>query len=154
MRRSLLLASVLVIGLAGPTIAAQLSEQEARQAVEKNLQAWVAGGAKKDAAAIAALYTEDAMRVTPQGALYGRSAIEKDFVEGLKVFSDIALKLDQVKVVNDDTMLTTGTWSGTLQGPSGPMHVGGFWGTTNVRDGGTWKTRLDVYNMTPPPPEK
>ena len=132
-------------------MAAQLSGQDARQAAEKNIQTWVTAANNKNAAAVAALYTEDAMRVTPQGVLYGRSAIEKDMVEGLKVFSNIAIKLDQVKVLNDDTVMTTGSWSGTLQGPNGPMQVGGFWGDTDVLDGGMWKARLSTYNMTPPP---
>ena len=32
-----------------------------------------------DAAAVAALFTEDAVQVTPQGPLFGRGAIEKNF---------------------------------------------------------------------------
>jgi uncharacterized protein (TIGR02246 family) len=37
-----------------------------------------------DAAAMAALYTEDAVFVTDTGPLYGRQAIEKQFAEWFK----------------------------------------------------------------------
>jgi ketosteroid isomerase-like protein len=50
-----------------PGIAQQLSEQEVRPAIEKLLAAWDAAADKKDATAIATMYTEDAMRVTPRG---------------------------------------------------------------------------------------
>ncbi len=48
-----------------------------RRYMERLLEAWDTAASKKDAAAIAALYTEDAMRITPGGFQYGRAAIEK-----------------------------------------------------------------------------
>ena len=91
------------------------------------------------------------MRVTPDGILYGRAAIEKNLEEGLKVFSGISLKLDQVHVLGSGAIEATGTWAGILQSPNGPVPVNGYWGVTDVRDGGTWKADLDVYNMASPP---
>ena len=151
MKRSHLLASVLVTAVAMPAAAQQLSELEARTAVQRTIDVWVNAAQKKDAATIAALYTEKSMRVTPDGILYGRAAIEKNLEEGLKVFSGISIKLDQVHVLGNSAIEATGTWAGILQSPNGSVPVNGYWGVTDVRDGDTWKADLDVYNMASPP---
>ncbi len=150
MKRAHLLASILVAAFAMPAAAQQLSEQEARTAVQSTIDVWVNAAQKKDAAAIAALYTEKSMRVTPDGILYGRAAIQKNLEEGLKVFGGISIKLDQVRVLGNAAIEATGTWAGILQSPNGPVPVNGYWGVTDVRDGDTWKADLDVYNMASP----
>ena len=150
--RMLMIVSVLATGSALPCAAQQaISEPEARKVVESLIEVWVKAAANKDAAGISALYTEDAMRVTPDGILYGRAAIEKNLVEGLKVFSNIAIKLDRVHVLGSGAIESTGTWSGTLQTDKGPVPAKGFWGVTDVSDGDTWKASLDVYNTATPP---
>jgi len=145
------LTALLAIGLAMPVAAQQLSEQDARKIVQNLVDTWEKAAQMKDAAAIAALYTEDTMRVTPDGTLYGRAAVERNLAEALKVFSNIKLKLDQVHVINDRANQSTGTWSGTIQTPNGAVPENGFWGVTDVRDGSAWKASLDVYNMAAPP---
>jgi uncharacterized protein (TIGR02246 family) len=150
-----LLTVLLTISSTLPAAAQQLSEQDARKVVQNLVDTWEKAAQMKDAAAIAALYTENTMRVTPDGILYGRAAVEKNFAEALKVFSDIKLKLDQVYVVNDGAIQSTGMWSGTVQTPNGAVPANGFWGVTDVKDGGAWKASLDVYNMaTPPAPQE
>ena len=63
-----------------------LTQQDREQILaigKKNDDAW----SKSDAAALAALYTEDAIFVTPAATLVGREAIEKrylDVFQGLK----------------------------------------------------------------------
>lgn len=151
MKSPVLLTILLAIGLATPAAAQQLSEQDARKIVQNIVDTWEKAAQMKDAAAIAALYTEDTVRVTPDGILYGRAAVEKNLAEGLKVFSNIKLKLDQVHIVNGATILSAGMWSGTLQTPNGAVPANGFWGVTDVKDGSTWKASLDVYNMATPP---
>jgi uncharacterized protein (TIGR02246 family) len=150
-----LLTVLLALGSAMPAAAQQLSEQDARKVVQNLVDTWEKAAQMKDAAGIAALYTEGTMRVTPDGILYGRVAVEKNFAEALKVFSNIKLKLDQVHVIDDGTIQSTGMWSGTVQTPNGPVPANGFWGVTDVKDSGTWKASLDVYNMaTPPTPQE
>ena len=153
MKSLLLFAPLLTLSLAMPAAAQQLSEQEVRPAIERLLEAWDAAASKKDAAGIAALYTEDAIRVTPRGILYGRAAIEKGLVETLKVSSNIADKVDKVQVVGE-VVLVTGSWSATVQIQNAPVQARGFWGGVYVRDGDTWKTRLAIVNMTPTPPQQ
>ena len=70
---------VLAMGFALPAFAQQkepsLSEQDREQILaigKKNDDAW----SKSDAAALAALFTEDAVFVTPGGILSGREAIQ------------------------------------------------------------------------------
>jgi hypothetical protein len=90
------------------------------------------------------------MRVTPDGLVYGRAAIENDLVEMFRVMTDVAIKVDQVKVSNG-AILESSSWAATFNGPTGPVPIKGFWGTTEVPDGGTWKPRLDTFNMSQPP---
>ena len=149
MSRSLALVPMLALSLAMPVAAEQISEQEARQAGENIVQAYNKAGQAKDAAGLAAVYTEDAILVMPEGPLVGRAAIEKYFVDAFKVFNLEAAKLDQVKTIADgQVMLRVGSFTGTLQGVSGVAKVKDCWSTTDVREGGKWKIRLEADNMT------
>jgi ketosteroid isomerase-like protein len=68
----------LAISFAVPAFAQQkdtAASQIDEQIVKKFDEAFNNG----DAAAVAALYTEDAVQVTPQGPVFGREAIEKLF---------------------------------------------------------------------------
>jgi ketosteroid isomerase-like protein len=67
MRRSSFFLALLTVCLAIPAAAQQPSEQQVRPAIERLLETWDAAANRKDAAAVAALYTEDAVRVTPRG---------------------------------------------------------------------------------------
>jgi hypothetical protein len=79
MKIHLLLAFVaLAIGLTAPTLAQQkdtIDSQIAEQVTKKIDEGFNNG----DAAAVGALFTEDAVFVTPQGPIFGREAIEKLF---------------------------------------------------------------------------
>jgi len=151
MLRSLMIMPMLTIALAMPAAAQQISEQDARRAAESFVETFLKAAQKKDAAGLAALYTEDALLITPDGPISGRAAIEKWHAEGFKVFTQEAAKLDQVEVIGDGVRWRTGTWAGTFQGPHGSLQVKGYWATTDVLRGNTWKIRMEVDNMTPPP---
>jgi uncharacterized protein (TIGR02246 family) len=153
MRRLAFFVALLTVCLAIPAAAQQPSELQVRPAIERLLETWDTAAKRKDAAAVAALYSEDAVRVTPRGISYGRAAIEKDLVETFKVTSNIADKLEKVQVVGD-VVLVTGTWSATRQSKDGPIQARGFWGGVYVRDGDAWKTRLVINNSALPPPQQ
>jgi len=111
-----------------------------------------------DAAALAALYMEDAVEVTDTGPIYGREAIEKHFADVFK----------QVHVTNHlgegdqysphiigpgNEIWANGEWSLTFQGKSGgPIQAKGYWSAIDTREGDTWKIRMLTWNVTPPPP--
>ena len=158
MKIRLLLAFVgLAIGLATPTLAQQkdtIDSQIAEQVTKKIDEGFNNG----DAAAVGALFTEDAVFVTPQGPIFGREAIEKLFAGMFQQghYSDHLNKDDQGSPHTIGTagneVWRTGEWSSTLQGKSGgPIQLKGHFGAINVREGETWKIRMLTFNVTPPP---
>jgi ketosteroid isomerase-like protein len=151
MLRSLMIVPALVIGLTMPATAQQISEQEARQVVEKEVAGFDSALRSKDVAKSAAVFTEDAVRVTPDGPVVGRSAIEKDLTEAFKVYNHDGSKVNQVKVING-MIFANGSWGGKIQSSSGLNQIKGFWSNTWVLDGGIWKMRMDAFNQTQPPP--
>lgn len=145
-------ALALILG-ALPAAAQQVSEQDAQQAGQSILDAWNKTSQQRDAAGQAALFTEDATRVSPQGIISGRAAIESLTAESFKTYTPDSSTLERVVMIGNGVMLRTGSWSGTYNSPSGPLHMKGYWSDTDVRDGNTWKIRQLTYNSTPPPPE-
>ena len=106
----------------------------------------------RDAAGLVALFSEDAILLTPDGPLVGHAAIEKRF-EGLfkAIVSKEPSKLEKVVMISDALRLRTGSWSAVVQSPNGSMPVKGYWSTTDVRDGNSWKIRMETDNVTMPP---
>ena len=107
---------------------------------------------KRDAAAIAALYTPDAVLVTEGPTLQGPDAIEKSLAGAFKagVIGKHATEIDQVHV-QGNLAWAIGSWSDT--GPSNgshPMH--GNWGGVIVPEGGNWKIRMLTVNTIETPP--
>ena len=156
--RSLLALVGLAISFAFPTFAQQTntSDQQLREQLvqigKKNDDAWN----NNDAAALAAIYTEDVIKVTDQGPIHGRQALEKWYAELFKTWhpKNYILKTDSLRIIGTaDNIAANGEWSMTLQGKNGePIPLKGYWAAIYVREGDDWKCRLDVFNVTPPPP--
>jgi len=120
-----------------------------------------------DAAAVAALFTEDAVFVTQDtGLLYGRQAIEKQYAEWFKGAhaSDHIGKSDPKctrflrTTVNamtggePDYVMRGGEWSATWQAQGQkPEHLKGYWSAINTREGDDWKIQMLTTNVTPAP---
>jgi ketosteroid isomerase-like protein len=95
--------------------------------------------------------------VTEYGPAYGRQAIEKVYADMFQEwhFIDMVIKLAQ----NSPHALgsagneawSNGEWSCTIQGQSGdPIQLNGYFLAVNVREGDTWKIRLDsVFPAAP-----
>ena len=112
-----------------------------------------------DAAAVAALFTEDAVLVNDTGPVYGRKAIEKSFADLFQKWrvSNHISKRDQYSPhiigTAGDEAWSNGEWSLTLQGQNdGPYHLKGYWSSVDVREGDAWKDRMQIWNITPAPP--
>ena len=107
----------------------------------------------KDAAAVAALFTEDGVLVAPDGMFSGRQDIEKRY-EGtfqrwpFTFFND--LRDCHLKAI-DNAVWSFGEWGGTLQGQTGPEFVNGYFSAIYVREGDVWKIRTLTLSERPRP---
>jgi uncharacterized protein (TIGR02246 family) len=110
-----------------------------------------------DAAAVAALFTEDAIFVTGAGPLYGPQAIEKQYAEwfkGARCSNHILKIADSRRIVGTaDKISSNGEWSQTAQPPNGkPFQLKGYWANIVVREGDAWKIWMSTaFNITPAP---
>jgi uncharacterized protein (TIGR02246 family) len=109
---------------------------------------------KNDAAAVAALFAEDAVQVAPEGLFFGRQAIEKRYADGFEsgIFSDNIRKSNELNGIGD-VAWSVGEWSCTVETEDGPVHLKGYRSSMYVRDGDDWKIRVSTFNI-PPPPDK
>ena len=109
-----------------------------------------------DAAAIAALYTRDAVFVTTEGTIIGRQAIQKwhsDLFQWWHPKNHID-KFDgnapHLIGTTGNELWATGEWSETGQGKNGePIPIKGYWSAIYVREADDWKMRATAWNTTP-----
>ena len=150
----------LSIGFAVPAFAQQSDKVDPQVAEQlsalskKTDEAFNSG----DAAALAALYTEDAVLVNDTGPIYGREATVKHWADVFKQvqFSNHLDKRDQnsphIIGTAGNEAWSNGEWSTTLKGEKfGPVDAKGNWIEIYRREGDTWKKRLDMWNVTPAP---
>jgi uncharacterized protein (TIGR02246 family) len=98
---------------------------------------------RSDVGALAALYTEDAVRVTPHGTFSGRQAIAKDYAERFQRYqlNNYVRKGDRVNAVGNDVR-ASGKWSCAFHDTDGRnKHIDGHYSAVWVREGDTWKIR-------------
>lgn len=109
---------------------------------------------RKDAAALAAFFTQDALYVSPFGILRGRAAIRKHFATEFKAgFHDLRIHLDSDRI-RGNTAWAVGDWSARGPGKNGserPFH--GYLSEVYVRVGHAWKVEVDTaLGAEPNPP--
>jgi uncharacterized protein (TIGR02246 family) len=127
---------LLALSMAFPAVA---SAADVRKAVD--------GLAAKDAAAIAAVYAEDAILYPPgAGAVSGRKAIAAAFEPMLG--APLSLKTAEVKQ-SGDYATETGTW--TLAGPDGKLADDGKFVVVWKKVGKGWFMWRDIWNSSRPP---
>jgi len=112
-----------------------------------------------DAAAIAALFTEDAVFVTPAGPLHGREAIQKQHAEwyaGSRTRNHVSKgdpNATPIATLDPKIVALNGEWAETGQSKDGtPYQIKGYWSAIDVQEGDVWKIRWLTYNETPAPP--
>jgi ketosteroid isomerase-like protein len=162
MKICLLLALVgLVIGFTVPALAQQKEstpDPQLRQQLVAFAKKYDEAFNNNDAAAAAALYTEDAVIVPETGPVNGRQAIEKWYADGLQKWHDsnhlVTVDQDSPHIIGTagNQIWATGVWSTTIQGQNGgPIQLKGYWSAIYIREGDDWKIRMLTWNMAPPP---
>jgi uncharacterized protein (TIGR02246 family) len=103
-----------------------------------------------DASALAALCTEDAIQIGPEGPICGRQAIEKKYADFFRQSrpANMTCTIDQVSVLGNVSW-NSGTWSCTVQGENGLVQASGYRLDVLVREGDAWKECISCYNVTP-----
>jgi ketosteroid isomerase-like protein len=103
-----------------------------------------------DAAAVAALFTENALLVTSDGWFSGRQDIEKRYADmfqrwPISTFTAQRCELNTI----DNAAWSAGEWWSTLQSQNGPVFVRGYWSAIYVPEGDAWKIRMLTVSEKP-----
>ena len=154
-RDLLLTLAGLAIGFASPTFAQQTNtpDPQLREQIVALLRKVDDVFNNNDPAALAPLYTEDAVVVAPEGPVYGREAIAKFWVDVFQKvrFSNHLLTLDQYSPHMIGTsgieMWATAGFRQTTEG----LNLGnGYLSVILVREGDVSKFRLFAITAEPP----
>lgn len=139
-----------VVMLAGAGVGARQTDPDLAKLLEQYQLAWNKG----DATALAALYTQNALRMQTTGApLAGRAAIEKFFAQsfaGAWKGTKLVLKAGRTERITADVRIQEGTFEVT--GGTGARQRGRYLNTV-VREGTEWKL-ASVAPVPETPPAK
>ncbi len=127
---------------------------EVRQAIEAINKQFADAVKRGDAAAVAALYTEDARLLPPNGpTLVGREAIQNFFQSNIDAgVSDLQLTILEVGVVRD-LAYEIGQYALTIQPEEGEaLRDQGKYVVIWKRENGEWKLDVDIFNSSMPLP--
>lgn len=158
MRRSvaLIVACMLVVATGWGLAVAQSSKQAAGKTdptLNKLSKEWVAAFNAKDAARVAALYTDDAALNPPnESAVRGRTSIEAWVKKSMESFSAFTLTPTE-SAISGDLGYEAGTFSVVATSPGGAkMTERGKYVVVLERVGGKWLVAHDIFNSDSPPP--
>ena len=146
------------IGFALPAYAQQkdVADAQTTQKILAILKAYTEGMNNNDGAAVAALFTRDAVFVTTEGPIIGRQAIQKWYTDLFHSWhpKNRITKLDSNALhligTAGNELWATGEWGETGQGKNGePLPIKGYWSMIYVREADDWKIRMMAWNTTP-----
>jgi ketosteroid isomerase-like protein len=156
MKRLLLTVAGIVAGFALPAMAQQTNtvDPQTTQKLHVISKAYDEAVSNNDAAAIAALFTEDAVFVSDRGPIHGRAAIEQWYTGVFQVWhpqNHIGTPDgNSSRGTNDSEEWETGAWSETGRDKAGRrVQIKGYSSTIYVREGDGWKIAMLMYNVTP-----
>jgi uncharacterized protein (TIGR02246 family) len=120
---------------------------QSKAAIQKLNDQWAAAFNKGDAAAVAALYTQDAY-VLPAGAamVKGRPAIEALWRQEMQQIGDVKVTTLDVKALGGGAAREIGT--AAFKTKSQPPQDGTIkYAVVWQKEGGQWKLLQDIWNM-------
>ena len=145
------LIAVLAIGVLSARDDAKPAADQGREAdaetIRANARDFAAAFNKGDAAAIAAMYTDDAT-VLPQGEpmVKGHTAIQNLWAKVIKDFGDAKLTTVEVHTMGEVMAYEIGTVTAKTKA-SPPQDVAGKYVVVWKRSGTTWKLAADIFNF-------
>jgi uncharacterized protein (TIGR02246 family) len=151
MARLFLSVAVLATGLTPATA------QTKDPALDKLVADWSAAFGRGDAKALGSLYTDNAIRVSPDGGtVLGRAAIEKEFAghfAGPWKGATIKILVGSVQPLGPDAAAAEGTYEVTPKGPDGKAlpPVKGRYLNTMVKKNGAWMLSSNAAVIPAPP---
>jgi hypothetical protein len=105
--------------------------------------------------------TVDAVLIEASGPVYGREAIEKHYKDLFQnvhfsnnhtMYNDPSSNSPHAIGTDGNEMWENGEWSTTWQVKGGdPEQHSGYHASIAVREGGVWKKRMVITNITPAP---
>jgi Domain of unknown function (DUF4440) len=96
---------------------------------------------RNDAAAAAALFTEDAVLLAPDGMFRGRQDIEKRYADTFQRSPIISFNCSRDRTYLN--AIDNAVWSaGQYRGQAGPVFEWGYWSAIYVREDDAWKIRM------------
>jgi uncharacterized protein (TIGR02246 family) len=167
-RRLLLTLAGFAIGFVLPTFAQQKDTADPRIAQQRDL----IGDPKaigefgdlhreldeaydeNDATAVAALFTEDGLFVTPGEMFSGRQQIETRHADMFQRSPIIDFNCSRERRhldAIDNAVWSAGQWACTSQSPTGRVFAVGCWTAIYVREGDAWKFRMLTLSEHPRP---
>ncbi len=152
--KRVLMASVFLLGLTGLTNAAELTQADAQKICHSLADQFVQAFKAKQPEKMASVFTDDGWRITDNGPVVGKEALLKHFEAVVKVFDLGNAHVDQIKVLDNENIQSTGRWEGTLKLPNlPPQQQAGFWiDTVTKQKDGNWKLAMEGFNVKMPPP--
>ncbi len=126
---------------------------EVRQAIEALNKQWEDAFNRGDAAAIAALYTEEARVLPPNGpTLFGKEAIQNFYQSGIDACGcDLQLTTLEVGVARD-LAYEIGEYASIRPEEGEAMRDQGKYVYIWKRENGRWKLDVDIFNSSMPLP--
>lgn len=149
-----MVGAVLVVGMALGAHAQVKpnADAELKKLADEFAQAW----GKGDAKALAALHTQDAIRIPGDGQVVsGRAAIEQNLSQGLSGIwkgSTITITPGQTRQLTADAAVGEGRYQITGGAPPAGAPASGQYLNTYVRQGGRWLVASSA--VIPPPPAR
>jgi uncharacterized protein (TIGR02246 family) len=141
----------LAISFALPTFAQQTVDPKTEQQIRVLAAKYDDAINRHDAAAVAALYTEDGVGQIPEQKLspgHGRQGIEKTFAHWFKNWQvgNYITTVNQVIAAGNE-IRSLGRWSDIFKGTmGGTQSFEGHYSWVIVREGDTWKIRKSTYS--------
>jgi len=135
------------------------SAQSKDPAVDKLVADWTAAFSRGDARTLASYYTDNAVRVTPEGGrTIGREAIEKEFASnfaGPWKGAAIKIQVGAIQPVAPDIAVGEGTYEVTPKGPDGQAMppIKGSYVNTMVKKNGAWVLASNAAILPAAPPK-